>query len=66
MKNFKEISDIYLDVEYDNLMAYYTTNSELDINKVKEDLEDQLPSYMIPSFFVELDEIPLNMNGKID
>ncbi|MBQ2831509.1 non-ribosomal peptide synthetase [Methanobrevibacter sp.] len=66
MKKFKEISDVYLDVDNDNLIAYYTTNAELDINEVKENLEDNLPSYMIPSLFIELDEIPLNLNGKID
>ena len=66
MKKFKEISEIYLDVDNDNLIAYYTTNAELDINEVKENLEENLPSYMIPSLFIELDEIPLNLNGKID
>ncbi|WP_296888834.1 non-ribosomal peptide synthetase [uncultured Methanobrevibacter sp.] len=66
MRKFKEISDIYLDVDYDNLIAYYTTNVELNINEVKENLEEELPSYMIPSLFIELDEIPINLNGKID
>ena len=66
MKGFKEISDIYLDVDCDNLIAYYTTNDYLDIDDVKNALKNELPQYMIPSLFVELDEIPLNQNGKID
>ena len=66
MKSFKEISDIYLDVDNDNLIAYYTTLSDLDINEVKDALKDDLPYYMIPSLFMELEEIPLNINGKID
>ena len=66
MKGFKEISDIYLDVDNDNLIAYYTTNDNIDISQVKDALKDQLPYYMIPGLFIELEKIPLNINGKID
>lgn len=66
MKSFEEISDIYLDVDNDTLTAYYTTSDNLDINEVKEALKIQLPYYMIPTLFIELEKIPLNMNGKID
>ena len=33
---------------------------------LNEYLADHLPAYMIPSFFMELDEMPLNVSGKID
>ncbi len=32
----------------------------------KDFLSSKLPEYMIPSFYVEIDEIPLNTSGKID
>ena len=61
-----EIENVYLDVENDTLALYYTTNAEIDIDFIKGKLTGELPSYMLPSLFMELEEIPLNMNGKID
>ena len=39
-----------------------TTNS----NKIKEVLKKRLPDYMIPSFFIVLNKLPITNNGKID
>ena len=66
MNGYDAISQVYLDVDEDNLTAYYTTNGDLDIETVRDALKSELPGYMIPSLFVELDSIPLNANGKID
>ena len=33
---------------------------------LNEYLAERLPAYMIPSFFMELDEMPLNISGKVD
>ncbi|MBR4514792.1 MAG: amino acid adenylation domain-containing protein [Lachnospiraceae bacterium] len=74
MKGFAEISDVCLDVENDTLIAYYVASDEANadrtasqtVDRIKEALEKELPFYMIPSLFVRLDKIPLNINGKID
>jgi len=66
MNKFNQIKDVYLDVDYDNLIAYYTIKEKIDINEIKESLLEELPRYMIPSLFVKVDEIPLNNNGKVD
>lgn len=29
-------------------------------------VEEELPSYMVPSYYIKLNEFPLNVNGKID
>lgn len=38
----------------------------IDINKIKEDVAELLPSYMIPNNIVILEQIPKNQNGKVD
>ncbi|CAG0907747.1 unnamed protein product, partial [Cyprideis torosa] len=52
------------------LVAYVLAqneHSEQDIvSKLKTDLQTKLPDYMIPAFFVVLDEFPLLPNGKIN
>ncbi|HLP59502.1 MAG TPA: amino acid adenylation domain-containing protein, partial [Candidatus Deferrimicrobium sp.] len=48
------------------ICAYIVPNSELDILELGEYLSKELPDYMIPSFFMQLEKIPLTPNGKID
>ncbi|MBN2862730.1 MAG: amino acid adenylation domain-containing protein [Bacteroidales bacterium] len=48
------------------LCAYYTGEETLDSSDLKEHLIKELPEYMVPSYFVHLEVMPLNNNGKID
>lgn len=48
------------------LAAYFVAVKELSVQELKEYLAKSIPSYMIPTFFVQLDQLPLTMNGKID
>ncbi|MCK4259319.1 MAG: amino acid adenylation domain-containing protein [Halanaerobiales bacterium] len=48
------------------LCAYYTLCSTSDSKSIKEDLRKIVPEYMVPTYFVKLDKMPLNFNGKID
>lgn len=49
-----------------SLCAYYTSSGELTISEVKEYLASLLPDYMIPSYFVSLQAMPITANGKIN
>ncbi|MBR4718773.1 MAG: AMP-binding protein [Lachnospiraceae bacterium] len=48
------------------LAAYYTDKSMPDGQDVRKRLKKRIPEYMIPSYYVRIDEIPLNTVGKID
>jgi amino acid adenylation domain-containing protein len=48
------------------LVAYLAVERELESAAIKKWLSQRLPEYMIPRFFIQLKQMPLNVNGKID
>ncbi|EJQ37642.1 amino acid adenylation domain-containing protein, partial [Bacillus cereus BAG5X1-1] len=48
------------------LCAYIIAQNELATSEVRDYLSDYLPDYMIPSYIIQLDKMPLTPNGKID
>ncbi|RAJ77625.1 non-ribosomal peptide synthase protein (TIGR01720 family)/amino acid adenylation domain-containing protein [Chitinophaga dinghuensis] len=48
------------------LAAYLVADQELNAGELREFLSESLPAYMVPSHFVQLEEIPLTQNGKAD
>lgn len=48
------------------LAAYYVAENELDQTELNIYLQNVLPEYMVPSTFVHLLAMPVNINGKID
>ena len=46
------------------LVAYMVGDAQH--SELRQHLKEQLPAYMVPSFFVDLDELPLMPNGKIN
>ncbi|WP_366295641.1 amino acid adenylation domain-containing protein [Paenibacillus sp. AN1007] len=48
------------------LCVYYTVSGVVGPKEIKEWLSKKLPKYMIPTFVVQVDSIPLTPNGKVD
>jgi amino acid adenylation domain-containing protein len=57
------------DTPGDNRLVAYVVSEGWEVmsaSELRSYLREKLPDYMIPSFFVTLDELPLTPNGKID
>lgn len=50
----------------DYLVAYFTSTGSVDPAELRSWLDQHLPSYMIPAFFMPLAQFPLTSNGKVD
>ncbi len=50
------------------LVAYLVASKDqqIDSTQLRSAVSESLPEYMVPQFFVPIDEIPLTPNGKLD
>ena len=48
------------------LAGYYTASREIDPAEVKAEISRSLTGYMVPGVLMQLPEMPLTQNGKID
>lgn len=48
------------------LCAYYIGTKKLEVAELRAYLERKVPHYMVPAYFVKLEEIPFTSNNKID
>ncbi|PSL30051.1 non-ribosomal peptide synthetase [Chitinophaga ginsengisoli] len=48
------------------LVAYFVASDKIDIASLRTYLATFLPAYMMPAAFVQMEQLPVNANGKID
>jgi fengycin family lipopeptide synthetase D len=70
MAHNKKIKSVLVDVQQHNnekyLCAYYTASEQLSPEWIREQLLQELPSFMIPHWFIQIPEFKITKNGKID
>ena len=68
-QKYTKISDVVI-VKHDfyeqALCIFYKSNNTILLEDVKKYLDKYLPQYMIPKFFIKLQEWPVTSNGKIN
>jgi amino acid adenylation domain-containing protein len=66
----EDVKQVVVDVKEINqeklLVAYLVSASDTDKSELRSFLLGKLPEYMIPSYFVHLEELPLTSNGKVN
>jgi len=48
------------------IYAYLVSEQELCISDIRTQLGKILPDYMVPAYFLQIERIPVNQNGKLD
>jgi amino acid adenylation domain-containing protein len=48
------------------MISYYIPCGDFELCELREFLAVHLPEYMMPAYFIKMDKIPLNDNGKVD
>ena len=48
------------------LCAYIVSQEEWTIGELRDYLMEKLPEYMVPSYYIKIDEVPLTSNGKVN
>ena len=71
LSGFKAIKQSCLDVRYDNnghafLAAFYTADQNIDIREIQQFLKKDLPDFMMPQAYKQLENFQITQNGKLD
>ncbi|OUM56343.1 hypothetical protein PIROE2DRAFT_19080, partial [Piromyces sp. E2] len=48
------------------LVCYYMSNENINGKEIRNYLKNKLPLYMIPNYFISIENIPVTANGKLD
>ncbi|SFB45452.1 thioesterase domain-containing protein, partial [Clostridium frigidicarnis] len=65
-KDVKEATVIVIEGKDTYICAYIVSEKEINELNLRDYLKQSLPEYMIPSYFVKLDKMPITSNGKLN
>ena len=66
IETYPSVTKSYIIVKRQKIAAYFTADTQIIVNDLRNYLAMKLPFYAIPNYFVQLASFPLTINGKID
>ncbi len=71
LRDIESISDCAVITRADeaginDIYAYFVSDEEMKMNDIRNRLRSTLPEYMIPNHIMQISEIPLTSNGKLN
>ena len=73
LKEYPAIRDAFADIYTDDngdkkIVAYFIPEDSqpIALAELRNYMKDQLPSIMVPAVFIQVDKIPITINGKVD
>ncbi len=66
IENIKNVAVLYKKEATPYLVAFFTASCSLNVTDIRNTLSQYLPLYMIPKYIVQLDNLPITLNGKIN
>lgn len=49
-----------------DLCAYLVTAEDVNVADIRQHISASLPDYMVPAYFIQLEQLPLTPSGKVD
>ena len=66
-ENIKQSISVVQDINNTKTICSYIVSAEnIDVKELKNYLSKILASYMVPTYIMQLEKLPLNINGKVD
>lgn len=66
IRNISGVNDVVIVVRGDVLDAYFQADRPINDAELRNALHQNLPGYMVPSGFMQLESLPITPNGKIN
>lgn len=65
--NIKEAYSLVNNIHNEKcICTYIVSDVDIDLKELQNFLKSSLPKYMVPKYIVQLKQLPLNTNGKVD